>query len=131
MGLTFLNNRITLVHYFQLFFSAKSFGRVQRFAGSSGKKSSLPTKRLGFFSLPPRLGGVTGNELPHSKLRGIECHSVLDSARPVLDTGKSSPFLWIPAPVPDPDPGFAGGMTATAASRGECTPRDSAFTYEL
>jgi hypothetical protein len=57
-------------------------------------------------------------------------HSVLDSACPVLDTGESSRVFWIPAPVPDPDPGFAG-MTATAASRGECTPRDSAFTYEL
>jgi hypothetical protein len=39
------------------------------------------------------------NELPRSKLRDIECHSVLDTACPVLDTGESSPFLWIPAGV--------------------------------
>jgi hypothetical protein len=47
-----------MLHYFQLFFSAKGLGRFQRFAGSSGKKTSLSTKRLGFFSLPPRLGGL-------------------------------------------------------------------------
>jgi hypothetical protein len=28
-----------------------------------------------------------------ASLGGIECHSVLDFARPVLDTGEFSPFL--------------------------------------
>jgi hypothetical protein len=50
------------------------------------------------------------DQLPRCKQRGIECHSLLDSACPVLDTGESSSFLWIPA---------SAGTTATAASRGE------------
>jgi len=46
--------------------------------------------------------GAGANELLRSLLRGIECHSVLDT--------ESSPFLWIPA---------SAGMTTTAASCGE------------
>ena len=50
-------------------------------------------------------------------------HSVLDLACPVLDTGESSRVFWIPAPVPDPDPGFAG-MTNSPQAAGNTTLRE-------
>jgi hypothetical protein len=55
------------------------------------------------------LNSATANEPPRRKQRGFLCHSVLDRACPVLDTGESSPFAWIPAGVYPPQAGRNDG----------------------